>query len=63
MKNRKAARPDGLNSELVKYGVPVFSNRLLKFINKCWRERSIPEEWVQARVKSLFKKDVVATGL
>jgi sorting nexin-29 len=56
MKNRKAPGPDGLNSELFKYGGPVLSNRLLKLINKCWRERSIPEEWGQARVKSLFKK-------
>ena len=35
---------------------PVLSNRLLKLINKCWREISIPEEWGQATVKSLFKK-------
>jgi len=25
-------------------------------INKCWKERSVPEEWGQARAKSLFKK-------
>ena len=56
MKNRKAAGPDGLNSELFKYGGPALSNRLLELINKCWKERSIPEEWGQARVKSLFKK-------
>jgi hypothetical protein len=56
MKNRKAAGPDGLNSELFKYGGPVLSNRLLKLINECWKERSIPEEWGQARVKSLSKK-------
>jgi len=56
MKNRKAAGPDGLNSELFKYGRPALSNRLLDLINKCWKERSIPEEWGQARVKSLFKK-------
>jgi hypothetical protein len=56
MKNRKAAGPDGLNSELFKYGGPVLSNRLLKLINKCWREKSIPEEWGQARVKTLFEK-------
>jgi hypothetical protein len=55
-KNRKAAGPDGLNSELFKYGGPVLSNCLLKLINKCWRERSIPEEWGQARVTSLLKK-------
>jgi len=54
MKKRKAAGPDGLNSELFKYGGPVLSNSLLKFINKCWRERSIPEKWGQARVKFLF---------
>ena len=56
MKNRKAAGPDGLNSELFKYGGPVLSNRLLESINKCWKERSIPEEWGQARVKSLFNE-------
>ena len=57
MKNRKAAGPDGLNSELFKYAGPVLSNCLLKLVNKCWKERSIPEEWGQARVKTLFKKD------
>jgi hypothetical protein len=51
MKNRKAAGAGGLNSELFKYGGPVLSNHLLKLINKRWRERSIPEEWGQARVK------------
>jgi len=56
MKNRKATGPDGLNSELFKYGGPFLSNRFLELINKCWKERSIPEEWGQARVKSLFKK-------
>jgi len=56
MKNRKAAEPDGLDSELFQYGGPVLSNRLLEFINKCWKEKSIPEEWGQARVKSLLKK-------
>jgi len=57
MKNSKAARPAGLNSEFFKYGGPALSNRLLELIKKCWKERSIPEEWGQARVKSLFKKD------
>ena len=55
-KNRKTAGPDGLRSELFKYGGLAFSNRLLELINNCWKERSIPEEWGQARVKSLFKK-------
>jgi hypothetical protein len=56
MKNRKAAGPNGLNFELFEYGGPVLSNRLVQLLNKCWRERSIPEEWGGARVKSLFKK-------
>jgi hypothetical protein len=61
MKNRKAAGPDGLNSEFFKHGGTVLSNRLLKLINKFWRERSVPEEWGQARVKSLVKKANVIT--
>jgi len=56
MKNRKAAGPDGLNSELFKYGGSALSNRLLELINNCLKERSIPEEWGRVRVKSLFKK-------
>jgi len=43
MKNRKAGRQIGLNTELFQYGVPFLSNRLLKFLNKFWRERPIPE--------------------
>ena len=35
MKNRKAAGPDGLNSQLVRYGGPVLSNRLFELISKC----------------------------
>ena len=56
MKNRKTSGTDGLNSELFKYGGLSLSNRLLELINKSWKERSIQEEWRQARVKSLFKK-------
>jgi len=59
IKNRKAARPDGLNSEFFKYGGPALSNRLLELINKYWKILSIPEECGQARVKSLFKKSSV----
>ena len=33
MEDRKAAGPDGLNSELFKYGGPVLSHRLLELIN------------------------------
>jgi len=56
IKNRKAAGPAGLNSEFFKYGGPALSNCSLELINKCWKERLIPGEWGQARVKSLFEK-------
>jgi hypothetical protein len=39
MKNIKAAGPDGLNSELFKYGGPVLSNRLLKLISVGEKDR------------------------
>jgi hypothetical protein len=61
MKNRKAIGPDGLNSELFRYGGPVLSNRLLELTNKCWKGRSNPEELGQATVKPLFKKLNVMT--
>jgi sorting nexin-29 len=32
------------------------SSQIAYQVNECWRERSIQEEWRQARVKSLFKK-------
>jgi hypothetical protein len=56
MKSRKSAGPDGLNSEISKYGGPDLSHRLSKLIYKSWRERWIPEEWGHTRVKCLFKK-------
>jgi len=56
MKNRKAAGPDGLNSELFKYRGPVLSNSLLELINKCWKERSIPEEWGTNKSKIPIQK-------
>jgi hypothetical protein len=56
LKNSKATSPEGLNAKFFKHGGVILSHRLLKFINWCWKERSIPDEWKQATVKSSFKK-------
>jgi hypothetical protein len=58
MKNRKATGPDGINTELFKYGGEHLNNTLLNFINtrKYWRFARIPRTWYEAHVISLFKK-------
>jgi hypothetical protein len=56
LKNTKGTVPGGLNAELFKYGGAILSHGLLKFINRCWKGISVPEEWNQATVKSLFKE-------
>lgn len=55
-KNRKACGPDGLNSELLKYGGFLFELRFLHLLNECWKTCEIPSAWQTAEVISLFKK-------
>lgn len=56
MKNRKAAGPDGIYTEFLKYGGEDFNSRLLNFINKCWRSARIPETRYEGHAISIFKK-------
>lgn len=56
MKNRKAAGPDGITTELLKHGGPLLEFRLLHLLNECWQKKKIPTEWQTAEVISIFKK-------
>lgn len=55
-KNRKATGSDKLNSELFKYASKNFKIRFLEFLNKCWIQRQIPEEWKMTIIQPIFKK-------
>lgn len=55
-KNRKAAGPDGINNELIKYASEEVKSRYLRLLNICWRSCSIPQEWKTAMIKPIFKK-------
>ena len=55
-KNRTSPGLNGINIELLKYGGILLQLRLLHFLNMCWKEHSVPKEWLRARVISLFKR-------
>ena len=40
LKNRKTPGPNGLNSQLLKYGCNLFHLHLLHFLNMCYKEYS-----------------------
>lgn len=56
MKNRKAAGPDNINIELIKYGGIMLELRMPHLMNECWKQRKVPDEWKIAEVISLYKK-------
>jgi hypothetical protein len=55
-KGRKAPGPDGISTELIKYGGTLLKLRFLHLLNLCWKLCKIPKEWTKAKVISLFKK-------
>lgn len=56
LKNRKAAGPDGVSGELLKYGGLILKLRLLHLFNMCWKSHDVPNAWKAAHVISIFKK-------
>ncbi|XP_065174094.1 uncharacterized protein [Atheta coriaria] len=56
LKNRKAAGPDGIANELLKYGGQKLITEITKMINKVLKERRIPNEWRTSTLIMLFKK-------
>ena len=55
-KNRKATGKDGINTELYKYASREMFERILDFMNRCWKNKKTPEEWKTAVILPIFKK-------
>ena len=55
MHNWKAADHDDLISELMKAGGPTLHTSMLRIINFCWMQETIPESWTYGTIVSLFK--------
>jgi len=45
LKNNKAAGPDRIHLELIKYGGNKLLNRMYELVRPIWEEGRIPEEW------------------
>jgi len=56
-KNCKSPEQDNINSELYKYTPEEFKLKLLQFLNNIYRENRIPNEWRNAVITPIFKKD------
>ena len=56
MKNGKAAGPDGIPAELLKYGGQAMVDVMHKLVQQIWDKDEIPEEWGKAAVINLYKK-------
>ena len=56
-KNNEAPGPNGIRSELVKYGGRFLKERLISMMNQYWRgDVGLPTEWRNAEVVSIYKK-------
>ena len=56
-KNGKTPEQDNINSELYKYAPEELKLRLLQLLNNIYRENRIPNEWRNAVIIPIFKKD------
>jgi sorting nexin-29 len=56
LKSRRAAGPDGISAELLKYGGPTFVRRFHELIAEVWRTEKAPQDWKDAIIVTLYKK-------
>ena len=52
----KAPGVDGIPSEIWKHGGATIINSLLKLIQQAWLEGTVPQEWKNANIVTIFKK-------
>jgi hypothetical protein len=55
IENGKSPGEDNINSELYKYTSEEFKLRLLQFLNNLYTKNSVPNEWKNATVMTIFK--------
>ena len=57
LKNGKAAGNDNIAAELLKNGGEAMVDWVTELAQEVWRTRKVPQEWKDATLVSLFKKD------
>jgi hypothetical protein len=55
MKNGRAPGPDHITAELLKYAIDPVSKALQRLFEKVWRSGSVPTEWKEGIIISLYK--------
>ena len=56
LKKKKAAGPDGINPELLKFGGPYLENLLLNLFNNIISTGIFPEDFKKSEITTIFKK-------
>ena len=56
LKNSKAAGPDGIPAEILKYGGNIITDCLHNIINQIWKSGCCPQQWKDADIVNIYKK-------
>ena len=56
LKDNKAAGPDNIPAEVIKYGGCVLHRRLHNFIRDCWSAKCLPQQWKNANIILVHKQ-------
>ena len=56
LKLRRAAGPDGISAEMLKFGGPTFVRRFHALIEEVWRTERAPQDWKDSIIVTLYKK-------
>ena len=58
LKDNKAAGPDNIPAEVIKYGGSALCRRLHNFILDCWSGKCLPQQWKNANFILVYKQKV-----
>ena len=59
LKDNKAAGPDNIHAEVIKYGGCALHRRLHNFILDCWSAKCHPQQWKNANIILEYKQKVI----
>ena len=57
LKDNKAAGPDNIPAEVIKYGGCALHRRLHYFIFDCWSAKCLPQQWKNANIILVHKQN------